>query len=343
MIERAIRPATGWTSANRCRTIGNMQPTHAVRLNASADTVFQNGLDHADRLRLSTHDVGGATVIDADGGLEAGLWLTRLCTAGIADVAIVPSGGAFASPWTVAVRTDDPVSACLASQYAGWPVSAGDFFAMGSGPMRLARGREPMLEQLGLIGTAESLRGNLIGVLESESVPSEEAVDAIADQCDVPASQLRLATAPSYSLAGTVQVVARVVETAMHKLHELGFDVSTIQTAAGSAPLPVVARRGDTVGGIGRTNDAILYGGTVSFWVDAEDDAIDAVVERVPSESSDDYGRPFAEVFKSYDYDFYKVDPMLFSPAAVQMQSLRSGRQFTAGRINPDVLAASVA
>ena len=323
-----------------------MTDSHAVRLNAWAERVYQRGLQEMDALRVRPHHVGAATVVDAgvdaSGGLAAGIWLADLCMAGRSTVAVHPSS-IGPSPWEVSVHTDHPIEACLASQYAGWPVSAGNFFAMGSGPMRLARGREPMLEQLDLIGTAESLTQPLVGVLECELIPDVDTIDAIADQCDVPASALRMAVAPSYSIAGTVQVVARSVETAMHKLHALDFDVSTISTALGRAPLPSTAARGDAMGGIGRTNDAILYGGVVSFWIDADDDAIESVIERVPSCSSQDFGRPFAEIFAAYDHDFYKVDPMLFSPARVEIQSLKTGHTFVAGQVQPDLLRASIA
>ena len=40
----------------------------------------------------------------------------------------------------VQVVTDHPVRACLASQYAGWAIKEGKYFAMGSGPMRAAAG-----------------------------------------------------------------------------------------------------------------------------------------------------------------------------------------------------------
>ena len=83
----------------------------------------------------------------------------------------------------------------------------------------------------------------------------------IAAACQVEPSSVTLLVAPTASLAGGVQVVARSVETAMHKLAELKFDLARIVSAHGSAPLPPVA--GDDLAAIGRTNDAILYGARV--------------------------------------------------------------------------------
>ncbi len=62
------------------------------------------------------------------------------------------------------------------------------------------------------------------------------------------------------------------------------------------------------------------------------------MIANVPSSSSGDHGQPFAKVFKQYEYDFYKVDPLLFSPAVVTIHNLRSGRTWTSGRVEPEIL-----
>ncbi len=294
----------------------------------------------AERMRVTT--ISGATILDAGlktrGSLNAGLSLARLCLADLATVSLVPCDPqTFSSSNAVWVTTDEPLRACLGAQYAGWPVQTDDFFAMGSGPMRAKRGREETLVELGLTEQSESV----VGVLESDKLPSPSTIALIAEQCSVKESEVRLAVAPSTSIAGSIQVVARAIETSMHKLHELKFDVRSIVSASGIAPLAPPAKPGDTVGGIGRTNDAILYGATVSLWVDCDDDMIEQVASKVPSASSSDHGQPFAKVFKQYDYDFYKVDPMLFSPAVVVVHNLKSGRTWVHGKIEPSVLRQS--
>jgi len=225
----------------------------------------------------------------------------------------------------------------LGGQYAGWPVKTEDYFAMGSGPMRMNRGREPVLEKLALTESSPMA----VGVLESDQLPTVSAINLIASECQVEPVDLTICVAPSTSLAGTIQVVARSVETAMHKLHECGFDVRQVRAGWGVAPLPPMAKPGDTIGGIGRTNDAILYGGRVTLWVDAPQEEVDQVVDRIPSHSSPDHGRPFAEIFKDYGYDFYQVDPNLFSPAVVTIVNLRSGQMRRRGKIAAEVLAQS--
>ena len=61
-----------------------------------------------------------------------------------------------------------------------------------------------------------------------------------------------------------------------------------------------------------------------------------------PASASADYGTPFYDIFKRYDNDFYKIDPMLFSPAEVWLTSATSGRTFHAGRLDPRCCGASL-
>lgn len=291
-----------------------------------------------DELRIEVHTLECGTQVhdygvNVVGGLRAGIHLAEICLSGLAEVKLVPGRMGQA----VSVYTDHPVSACLGSQYAGWQVKGDDFFAMGSGPMRAAFANEPLVQQIGVKEEA----GHAIGVLESNKLPTDEICEQLASDCDVMPYSLSLCVAPTASFAGNVQVVARSVETAMHKIHELGFDVKKVMSGFGSAPLPPVAA--DDLVGIGRTNDAILYGGSVTLWMDADDDELTDIVTRVPSNSSEDYGVPFAEIFKRYDGDFYKIDPSLFSPAFVQLTSLKSGNSFSAGELREDLVRQSFA
>lgn len=311
-------------------------------LNEQTHKRFQAALASCDTDRTIISSVGEAVVLDAGiqtkGSLRAGILLAELCLGDAATISLTPcDADVYAVDQSVVVQTDSPVAACLGAQYAGWPVQTDDFFAMGSGPMRLFRGKEAVLKELKLTDAGD----NLVGVLESDKLPTESVVQHIASECGVPASGIHLAVAPSSCIAGSVQVVARSIETALHKLHELKFDVTSVVSAIGVAPLPPPAKPGDMVGGIGRTNDAMLYGARVTLWVDCDDEQIESVADEVPSHSSSDHGSPFAKIFKSYEYDFYKVDAMLFSPAVVTFHNLRTGRTWSRGKIMTDVLRES--
>lgn len=306
-----------------------------MKLNQSAAELCDALIARAQMLRIECHAIAGATVIDlgveARGGLEAGLMLARICVAGLAQVKLVPCGSEIAGP-AVTVHSDQPVAACLASQYAGWRISAGKYFAMGSGPMRAAHGQEKLFDTIGHRERPE----RVVGVLETSRLPPAEVVERLAGDCGVPPEQLTLLVAPTASQAGTVQIVARSVETALHKLHELQFDLARIESGWGVAPLPPPAD--DDLVGIGRTNDAILYGASVVLWVRGDDASLQTIGPRVPSSASPDHGEPFAQIFQRYDHDFYKIDPSLFSPAVVTLTNLDTGNSFRFGRLLPEVV-----
>ena len=293
----------------------------------------------ADTHRVAVRTIAGARVIDCGldvpGGLEAGMAMAETCLGGLGRVSVVPHTASWTKGPAVCTQTDQPMAACMASQYAGWQIAADGFFAMGSGPMRAAARKEKLFEQIGYVETAPEI----IGILETSKLPPEAICEQIANDCGVPADKLTLLVAPTASLAGTIQVVARSVETALHKMHEVGFDLSRVVSGFGSAPLPPVAA--DDLTGIGRTNDAVLYGGEVTLWVRGDDDSLNSIGPRIPSSASADYGRPFKAIFESYDRDFYKIDPLLFSPAVVTLMNIDSGGSFQFGETRPEVLSES--
>lgn len=291
-------------------------------------------------LRGVRHDVpGGGTVLDlgakVEGSLEAGLRLADVCLSGLGRVSLA-AGELGGGSWPhIQVSTDHPVAACLCSQYAGWQLSAGKFFGMGSGPMRAVAAREELFAKLHYRETADAA----VGVIETGRLPDEAVVKIVAEKTGVPAASVTLLVARTASLAGTVQVVARSVETALHKLFELGFDVGRIRSGFGVAPLPPVAP--DDLKGIGWTNDAILYGGRVTLWVAGDDDSLAEIGAKVPASASPAYGKPFFEIFEEAGRDFYKIDPHLFSPAEITLINVQTGRVHRYGRTNTQVLERS--
>ena len=263
--------------------------------------------------------------------MQAGLLLARACFGDLAEVTLQSDG--FGP--TIQVRTDDPVRACLGSQYAGWQVKLDRYFAMGSGPFRALAGHEEIFAEIGVRETSECA----VGVLETRGHPTEDVVAYFVAKLPAEVERLTLLVAPASSIAGTVQVVARSVETALHKLHTLKFDLGQVYSAFGTAPLPPVAA--DETAAIGRTNDAILYGGRVTLWVRCDDELIDIIGPQVPSSGSKDYGSLFGELFARYNGDFYKIDPLLFSPAEVTFVNLKTGRARTFGTTDSELLRKS--
>jgi methenyltetrahydromethanopterin cyclohydrolase len=309
-------------------------------LNTRASQLAESFLASAATLRIAVHDIpGGGRVFDcgvaAEGGLGAGLALAQACTAGLAEISLIPGEVAGLGWPQVLVATDHAVPACLFSQYAGWQIGVEKFFAMGSGPMRALAAREEVFKKLDYRETAPTT----VGVLEGRNLPTPAVFQFIAEKTGVAPKDTTLLVAPTASAAGNFQVVARVVETALHKLFEVGFDVTRIRSAVGTAPLSPVAR--DDLAGIGRTNDAILYGGRVTLWVRGDDESIAAIGPKVPAMASAVYGEPFLKIFEQAGHDFYKIDPHLFSPAEIVFQNLDTGNVQVFGKIAPEVLKQS--
>jgi methenyltetrahydromethanopterin cyclohydrolase len=230
---------------------------------------------------------------------------------------------------------DEPAIGCLLSQYAGWKLAVGDYFAMASGPMRAMRGKEPVFERLAYREWSEVA----VGVLETARLPTEQVIEEICRELNTEPEDLTLLAAPTASIAGSCQIVARSVETCMHKLFELGYDVRKVRAAVGTAFLPPVPK--NDLQAIGRTNDSILYGADVHLWVEGDDAALFELGPRLPSAASPDYGVPFVDVFQRYKGDFYAIDPLLFSPALVAFNNVTTGSSVAFGRTDYEVLARS--
>jgi methenyltetrahydromethanopterin cyclohydrolase len=241
----------------------------------------------------------------------------------------------------VEVSVSHPVVACMASQYAGWAVKApktedsASYFAMGSGPARALYRGDPIFSSIDYRDPADVA----VLTLESRTLPPPAVTDLIAGKCGVSPDRLHLLMAPTACTVGSVQVAARIVETGIHKMHEVGFDINAVRSGFGTCPLAPVAA--DDLTAIGRTNDGVLYGGRAWYTVQTDDDQLESVIEQLPSVSSKDYGATFGELFRRYDHDFYKIDPLLFSPAEVTVTNLTSGRTFRAGGVNPEIIRQS--
>jgi len=322
-----------------------------LSVNREAAALVQRLVDEADRLRVSVRtEAGGVRLIDAGieapGSLEAGRLIGEICMGGLGQVALAAQGaGDPATGWPtwLEVRSSQPVLACLASQYAGWSLSASKeeaggkkFFSLGSGPARALAGKEELFRELGYRDPLEGAARRGVLVLEVDREPPPVVIEKVLRDCALAPEALTLILTPTRSLAGTTQVVARVLEVALHKAHELHFKLSDIVDGVASAPLP--APGADGLDAMGRTNDAILYGGRVHLTVRGSDEAARELARALPSLNSRDYGRGFADIFKAAEYDFYKIDGALFAPAEVWVSSLESGRTWHGGRLNLELL-----
>lgn len=289
------------------------------------------------RIEVSTGPLG-CTVVDAGikapGGYMAGKLTTEICLGGYGSAVTTSMDyGGLVLP-SIFVQTDFPAIATLGSQFAGWSIKTKDYFAMGSGPARaLSKKPKEIYEQIQYEDHCDSA----VIMLEADSPPTEEAVRTIAAECEISPKNLYAIVAPTSSIVGSIQISGRIVETGIHKLSQVGLDPKLVSYGCGYAPIPPIHPKAARA--MGRTNDALYYGGVTFYAVASEsDDQLKSIVSRSPSCTANVYGKPFYEIFKEAEFDFYRIDPNLFAPAVVSVNNTKTGVTFKAGKINVEVL-----
>jgi len=314
-----------------------------LSVNQMAWNIAQKLLDNPDFYGITiSKSTAGATIVDAGikapGGFQAGKKLTELCLGGAGKVQLdFKTYGDITFP-SVIVTSDHPAIAMLGSQFAGWRIKDGDSIAIGSGPVRaLALKPKDVYEEIGYKDASDKA----VLTLESNSLPSDALIEKVTAASNISAANLIVVVAPTASIAGLTQVTGRIVEVGIHKLRTLGLSPKVIRYAMGYAPIPPLGT--DFEVAMARTNDAILYGGTVYCTVDYDDEAaLQKIIEQAPSVASKDYGKPFLQIFREADRDFYKIDHGLFAPAVLMINNAKTGKTFKAGQVNPKVLAQSL-
>ena len=306
-------------------------------MNKLAVNIVKDLIDHEKEYKVTTVKINGATVIDTGlkvpGGINAGLAVSKITMGGLASVNLVAYQ--IDTVPAVSVFTDYPVEACMLSQLAGWRVQVKDFFANGSGPARaLAKKPRKMYEAYGYNETSDEA----VLVLETDKYPVDDAIDYIAKETNVKRESIYLVLVSPASMAGSIQVSARIVETGLYKLDTLKFDLRSIISGFGISPIAALHK--DPLIMAGKTKDMLLYGGITHYVVDVDnDDVIKSIIDRVPSSSSKDYGKSFTDLAMQYGWDFlYKVDPSIFAPAIITMNNIKSGKSYVSGRINKEIL-----
>jgi len=314
-----------------------------ISINQEALRLVRTLCDQPDKygVKISRTSLGALQIdagIAASGGYTAGSMITEICMGGLGKASLNSMKfGELILP-AISVYTDHPAVSTLGSQLAGWRVKFDDYLAVGSGPAR-ALALKPKSIYKKISYKDESSEAVL--VLETSREPPEQAVSLIAEACNVLPKNLYLILVPTSSVSGFTQIAGRIAETGIHKLAGLGFDPKSVKNAWGCAPiLPV---HPEHVESMGRSNDAILYGGVAYYNVCCDDDDIlGDIVPKAVSSSSKQYGRPFSEIFREAGMDFYNIDPELFAPAQIIINNLKTGRTFAAGEVNHKVLRKSI-
>ncbi|WP_227353711.1 methenyltetrahydromethanopterin cyclohydrolase [Haladaptatus salinisoli] len=304
-------------------------------LNRMALELVDEAIDFADELNVAAYELDNeATVLDfgieAEGGTEAGLLLAELQTAGLATVQTRMDDVAGAPFPAVELSTDHPAIALLCSQKAGWELGVEGFEGLGSGPARALVAEEGEFQRVGYTDAFEFA----VLAVESDALPNEAVAEHVADLAGVEPNAVYLPTFATGSVAGSVTVASRAAELAVFRLSELGYDPLDVLTATGSAPVAPVSY--DEATAIGRTNDALAYGGRVHLTVREEFDRFD----ELPSTASDEYGTPFETFFDDADWELEEIPESVFAPAQVTVDVV-NGPTHVLGETNHDLLADS--
>ncbi len=314
----------------------------SISINKNALELTSQILDKPESLGCEIlEQKNGATIIDAgvnvSGSEKLALLIAEASLGGLGAVRPVTMHIGHLTIRGVIVSTNEPKIATLGSQHAGWQIRVNDFFAMGSGPARSLYAHEIIFQEIGYRDNSQ--KGVII--LETRQLPSEEVTDYISKKCGILPSDLYAIIVPTASVAGSVQMSARIIELGIHKMWKLGFDISKVKTAHGTAPVAPVAK--DNMHAIGITNDCIIYGGRAYYFLlSNENDNLSSLVGKIPSSSSDQYGRTFYDLFKSVEFDFSNIDPLLLSPAEVTLNDIITQKTYRAGNLNPDILMKSL-
>jgi methenyltetrahydromethanopterin cyclohydrolase len=323
-----------------------------INLNKSALGLIKKLCDEADKYAVTVEQTeSDATLVDAgikaEGGFLAGELVTEICLGGYGKAQVLPVQYADVVLPSIFVYTDHPTLSTLASQFAGWQIKLDNFSAIASGPARaLAIKPKDLFEKI----TYKEESEVAVLVLETEAKPSETVVEQIAAKCKVLPKNLFLVLFSTTSLTGATQVSGRIVETGLFKLMKLGLDPRLVTHAWGYAPIVPLHPKADEA--MGRTNDAVLYGGTANYIVSQEDDEkLENLVKLAPSSASKmlqearklaEKNPRFLDIFKEAGFDFYKIDPDIFAPAVVVVNNLRTGKTFRAGSLDIEVLKGSL-
>jgi methenyltetrahydromethanopterin cyclohydrolase len=306
-----------------------------ISVNELALDIFDELADYPEDYNAVFHQLdNGARIVDCGvrtkGGYLAGKRFTEICMGGLGEVSF-RMGNIRGIPLPfIDINTDFPSISCLGAQKAGWTVKVGNFFAMGSGPARaLSLMPKHTYEVIDYEDDAEFA----VIALESETLPNGEVMEMIADKCSVDVANVCAVVAPTASIVGSIQVAGRCVETAIYRLNELGFDTRKILSAIGAAPLPPVKK--DSTRAMGCTNDATIYHGQIYLTMKAPE--IVDYLEKIPSNKSSSYGKPFYDTFKEANFDFYQIDTSLFAPAEVIINELTEGAIYHVGAVNEEV------
>ncbi|WGI18136.1 methenyltetrahydromethanopterin cyclohydrolase [Methanonatronarchaeum sp. AMET-Sl] len=295
-----------------------------MNINDTTVNIVEEMIGWGEEIGIDIIQVGDATLIDcSNGGYDAGAYFAMACQGGLATTGFTEMNVGGSKLPATQNYTDNPALACIGCQKAELEIDG----AIGSGPAKLLTSKCE-------VGWSEESDFAVV-TLETNKKPTRETIKEFANSCGVQESCLYILTAPTNSLVGSIQISARTIETALYKLERLGYPTREVLSGFATTPIPPVAD--SPVKAMGRTNDAVIYGGQVHLTVKKDSDKFN----ELPSKKSEKYGKSMLQVYKEAGNDFYKIDQDFFAPAEITINTIENGKLKTYGEINHSQLKKS--
>ncbi len=308
-----------------------------ISVNENVTKYVDKLLDKEDELSIRSYYLENkATVIDcgvkAVGSIGAGLLYAGVSMGGLGKVSLAPGivGDYYIN--FAQVYVDHPAVACLGCQKPGWKFKADGFAGTGYGPARTISQKPKAIYSA--IDYSDDSEMAVINI-ESQALPGAKELDYIARQCSTdPECVVALIARPN-SIVGSIVNSSRVVEWAMNRLLQLGYDVKDVSSALGACPVCAVKPGEADV--VGASFDSIAYYGMASLYTKGRDDKC----KDATSLSSKSYGKGFNVLLKESQGDYSKVDPAMFAPAKLMVNGMQDGSLETYGKLNAVMLLES--
>jgi methenyltetrahydromethanopterin cyclohydrolase len=317
-----------------------MGTTTSLSVNRGAMTLVRELIERADELQIEIETTtAGATVIDmgqrVPGSWEAGRLYAEITMGGLGSVSFGDFELAGHHLRSVLVSTEHPVEACWVAQKHADRRSGDPDDVILAGPAKaLLVPIDPSVAQAGY----QEMHRQAVAPLQLERRVTDDDIAWLARACQLPPRDIFVLVAPTPSLVCAIQVVARSVDNAMHRLHSAGLELTSIESLRGSAPVP--PRADDELSALGRINDSLMYGTQVHAQVRYSGD-LSAVATQVASQPPASRGRPFLDILAAADNDFHNVPLDVFCIAEMSITDIDSGSSATAGDLDYDLLATS--
>ena len=296
-----------------------------MNLNTTAYRILEDIKDY-EGIESIRFDISGKEVIVLDLGItsEINRQIDQLGIR-VAEASMGGSGEVKIDRNQINVKINKhPAIATMSCQLAGWSIRIDGKNKLGSGPARiLAQKPKDVIDRIGY--HEHSDRAAL--VLETDVLPDKKTCLEILEKTK--SKELIIAAFRGDSRIGLINVISRVVETALFRLYNLGYDIKRVVSCEGTAPIPKLSEDVMFV-----SNDAIIYGGSVTLKTMDWDEKL---TKKTVSNASKVYGRTFKEIFLEAG-DFYKIDPDIFAPAKLTIIDLENGAKYPVGEINEEII-----